>query len=61
MPLIQGASIESCKKNYSMLLKEGYNKQQAYAIMSNTCRRNMRKVSRQRQIEIRQGKFFGAK
>lgn len=59
MPLIQGASVAACKYNYSLMLKEKRNKKQAFAIMATICRANMKKVSLERQQQIRNRRFFG--
>jgi len=59
MPLIEGASVLSAKANYSLLIKEGYDKKQAFAIMASTVRRNIHKVSPERRMEIEDRKFFG--
>jgi hypothetical protein len=59
MPLIQGASVDSAKKNYSLLLNEGKKKSQAYAIAVSIALKNRKRVSYRRQREIIEGNLFG--
>lgn len=59
MPIIKGASVDTARKNYSLLLKEGYPKKQAFAIAINTARKYIRQVTPARQREIVSGKLFG--
>lgn len=58
MPIIQGASKEACRKNYYELLASGFGKDQAYAIMAKTARKNVNKVNAYRRQQILAGKFL---
>jgi hypothetical protein len=60
MPIIQGCSVETCKKNYKELIQSGKKVNQAYAIMANTARKNINKCTLERQHEINLGYFFDA-
>ena len=58
MPLRQGCSAKTCRKNLEQLRKEGYDWRQAYAITFDTARRNIQKCCYKRKLEIKRGKLL---
>ena len=57
MPLIEGCSKEAVEENIGKLVDEGYSRDQAFAIAASIADDNMKKCSKERQEEIRDGEY----
>lgn len=58
MPLIDGCSKDSADENYSKLLSEGRDSDEAFAITADVAEQNKDKCDLERQMEIEEGEIF---